>query len=306
MPSATGSTAQDITSNRHRLPLVWRLVTYLVLFIAANLIANTARVGLESLGTPRVIARFIFTLVYIGGVLGLTYAYRRRVDRRPWEDIGLPRPGTRGLDIARGAMFGFVVVALMFAIQIAARWIHITGVEGGSSAFILLVDSLLLSLAFGVCEEISFRGYVFQNFAERRPIWQATLITGLIFGAFHAMSTGIGPRGLSFFLFIMVLNVFLVLTLLLTRSLWVAIGFHVAFDWAAINLGLGSVVLADRPLLHVERTVSLVVEDLIGLFLIGLGIALLLSRAGATHRRIAWASTSDQASAVRASENIPG
>jgi membrane protease YdiL (CAAX protease family) len=288
MPPATGSAAQNVAVAKGRLALVWRLLIYLVLFIATNLVANTARVGLESLGAPRVVARFFFTFVYVGGVLGLTYVYRRRVDRRSWEAVGLPRLGARGPDVARGAAFGFILVALMFAIQIAARWIHVTGLESGASAFVVLVDSLLLSLAFGVCEEIAFRGYVFRNIAEQRPIWQATLITGLIFGAFHAMSTGLGPRGLSFFIFIMVLNTFLVFTLLITRSLWMAIGLHVAFDWAAINFGLGSVVLADRPLLHVERTVSLVVEDLIGVFLVGLGIAFLLSRAWGSNRGIAW------------------
>ena len=34
-----------------------------------------------------------------------------------------------------------------------------------------------------------------------------------------------------------------------------------AFDWAAINVGLGAVVLADQHLLQVDRTVSPISED---------------------------------------------
>ena len=121
------------------------------------------------------------------------------------------------------------------------------------------------------------RGYVFQNLGEGRPLWQATLITGLIFGAFHLLSVGFGPRGLTFFIFLLVLNVFLVLTRLATRSLWLAIGFHTTFDWAAINLGLGSVVLADQRLLQIARSVPVPAEDLLSAFVVGLGVTLLLT-----------------------------
>jgi hypothetical protein len=117
------------------------------------------------------------------------------------------------------------------------------------------------------------------------------LITGLIFGAFHLLSVGLGARGLSFFLFIMVLNVFLVLSRLLTQSLWVAIGFHTAFDWVAINVGLGTVVLAERPMLQLERTVSLIAEDLLSMVVVGLGILLFMGWAWRSKRQFAWRAT---------------
>src|SRR6266699_1256460 len=155
-----------------------------------------------------------------------------------------------------GMVFGILIVALVFGLESASGWIHIVGFEGGTNALTLLLDSLLLSLAFGVCEEICFRGYIFQNLGESSPIWLATLLTGLIFGAFHLLEVGVGLRGFSFLLFILLLNMFLVLARLLTRSLWLAIGFHTAFDWMAINVGLGAVVLAYGHLLHVARMTS--------------------------------------------------
>ena len=95
------------------------------------------------------------------------------------------------------------------------------------------------------------------------PIWIATLLTGIIFSAFHLLGgIGFDVQGLLFLFFILLLNIFLVLTRLLTRSLWLAIGFHTIFDWMAIIVGLGVVVQYDRHLLHLTRTISVSVPCL--------------------------------------------
>jgi len=65
----------------HRLALVWRLLSYLFLFIVVNLVANVARVVLQSVGVPSVICRLVFTLLYTSSILGLTYVCRRSIDR---------------------------------------------------------------------------------------------------------------------------------------------------------------------------------------------------------------------------------
>jgi len=269
----------------HRLALVWRLLSYLFLLIVVNLVANVARVVFEGVGVPSVIGRLVFTLLYISGTLGLTYAYRRFIDRRSWQGIALP-PLYKGLrDVTVGVVLAILMVALVFGLESAAGWIQIVGSEGGTSALLLVVDSLLLSLAFGVCEEISMRGYLFQNLGEGRPIWMATVMTGVIFGGFHLLGgVGFDVQGLLFLLFILLLNVFLVLTRLLTRSLWLAIGFHTVFDWMAIIVGLGVVVQYDRHLLHLTRTASVSAEYLLSMVVVILGILLLLIWARLRHR----------------------
>ncbi len=276
----------------HRLALVWRLLSYLFLLIVVNLVANVARVVFEGVGVPSVIGRLVFTLLYISGTLGLTYAYRRFIDRRSWQGIALP-PLYKGLrDVTVGVVLAILMVALVFGLESAAGWIQIVGSEGGTSALLLVVDSLLLSLAFGVCEEISMRGYLFQNLGEGRPIWMATVMTGVIFGGFHLLGgVGFDVQGLLFLLFILLLNVFLVLTRLLTRSLWLAIGFHTVFDWMAIIVGLGVVVQYDRHLLHLTRTASVSAEYLLSMVVVILGILLLLIWARLRHRDLSWRTT---------------
>jgi len=290
----------------HRLALVWRLLSYLFLFIVVNLVANVARVVLESVGVPSVIGRLVFTLLYISGTLGLTYGYRRFIDRRSWQGIALPPLHKHLRDITVGVVFAVLMVALVFGLESAAGWIQVVGSEGGTSALLLLVDSLLVSLAFGVCEEISMRGYLFQNLGEGQPIWMATLLTGVIFAVFHLLGgVGFDVQGLSFLLFILLLNVFLVLTRLLTRSLWLAIGFHTVFDWVAIIVGLGVVVQYDRHLLHLTRTVSVSAEYLLSIVVVILGILLLLTWARLRHRHLSWRTTLAEDGQLQAPEAQP-
>jgi membrane protease YdiL (CAAX protease family) len=290
----------------HRLALVWRLLSYLFLFLVVNLVANVARVVLQSVGVPSVIDRLVFTLLYISGTLGLTYGYRRFIDRRSWQGIALPPLHKHLRDITVGVVFAIVMVVIVFGLELAAGWIQVVGSEGGTSPLTLLVDSLLISLAFGVCEEISMRGYVFQNLGEGRPIWMATLVTGVIFGLFHLLGgVGFDMQGLSFFILILLLNVFLVLTRLLTRSLWMAIGFHTVFDWMAIIVGLGVVVQYDRHLLHLTRTVSVSAEYLLSMVVVILGILLLLTWARLRNRHLSWHSTLTDDGQLQAPEAQP-
>lgn len=291
----------------HRLALVWRLLSYLFLFLVVNLLANVVRIVLEGAGVTSVIGRLVFTLLYISGTLGLTYGYRRFIDRRSWQGIALP-PLNKGLrDITVGVVFAMLMVALVFGLESTVGWIQVVGSEGGTGALALLADSLLVSLAFGVCEEISMRGYLFQNLGEGRAIWPATLLTGGIFGVFHLLGgVGFDVPGLSFLLFILLLNVFLVLTRLLTGSLWLAIGFHTVFDWMAIIVGLGLVVQYDRHLLHLTRTVSVSAEYLLSMVVVILGILLLLVWARLRHRHLSWHSTLTEEGQLQASEAQPG
>jgi len=297
------ATRRAFLTQDHRLALVWRLLSYLFLFIVVNLVANVARVVLQSVGVPSVMGRLVFTLLYISGTLGLTYGYRRFIDRRSWQGIALPPLNKSLRDITVGVVLGILMVALVFGLESAVGWIQIVGSEGGTSALLLLVDSLLVSLAFGVCEEISMRGYLFQNLGEGRPIWMATLMTGVIFGVFHLLGgVGFDVPGLLFLLFILLLNVFLVLTRLLTRSLWLAIGFHTVFDWMAIIVGLGVVVQYDRHLLHLTRTVSVSAEYLLSMVVVVLGILLLLTWARLRNHYLSWHSTLTEDGQLQAPE----
>lgn len=101
----------------HRLPLFWRILIYLFLFILVNLLANLARVGLDALGMPPLMPRLAFTLVYIVCVFSLTYVYRRSVDRKAWSDIGLPPFNVHIPQLATGLALGIQMAGILFGIE---------------------------------------------------------------------------------------------------------------------------------------------------------------------------------------------
>src|SRR5438876_6855638 len=109
----------------HRLALVWRLLSYLFFFIVVNLLANLVRVVLEGVGVPSVIGRLVFTLLYISGTLGLTYGYRRSIDRRSWQGIALPPPNKGLRDVTVGVVLGILMVALVFGLEYVTGWIQV-------------------------------------------------------------------------------------------------------------------------------------------------------------------------------------
>jgi uncharacterized protein len=88
---------------------------------------------------------------------------------------------------------------------------------------------LVVSMMTGLAEEFSLRGYLLTALAGGGGFWRGAVLTSLFFGALHGMNHGETPlglidtagAGLLFCLFIRC-----------TGSLWFAIGFHGAWDYA--------------------------------------------------------------------------
>lgn len=84
------------------------------------------------------------------------------------------------------------------------------------------------------------RGYVFQNTAERYPLWLATLANGALFGMPHLNQVDSALAGGLLIASATAVSTFLILCRLITGSLWMAIGWHAAWNWAVgMLLGLG-------------------------------------------------------------------
>jgi membrane protease YdiL (CAAX protease family) len=222
--------------DRERRPRVgWRLLTYLILVVAATGGLSAVFEG-ASLAARTAVHMAAVTLV-----VAITYVFRRFVDRRPWRDIGL----TAGRRPVRAAAAGFggglLAMGGFFATAWALGWARVTGTElaerglGGVTA--LLAAGVVMYGASSVFQEVAFRGYFFQNLAEAHSVRWGAIVSSVIFAALHF------PDGASSPLFAVVLLVdltaiacFFVLTRLRTGALWMAIGFHTGWNWAMDNV----------------------------------------------------------------------
>lgn len=251
------TTPHSTPLNPH-LALFGRLTGYFVLSFAVGILANIALSSLRGAQFSPLIYSAGFASVYILGTLGLTYLYRQCVDRKPWRGMAFTWPRGQWLNLLGGLMAGGLAMLLVFASEYALGWVHIVGNEvqsnGISVAIQYLLAGLIQLLAVGICEELSYRGYMLQNLDEAYALWLAVLLNGLIFGLAHFLQTGFGVMSV---LSMVIFSALLALSRLHTGALWWAIGWHTAWNWVQINL-LGLSVYSepnyDHALLHIEQS----------------------------------------------------
>jgi hypothetical protein len=107
-----------------RLALLWRLVGFILLFGACLWLRGRLHSFLESRALQLGAGTFGFALVelmvavvVIGATIGLTFMFRRFVDRRSWAGMAMPAPWRRGGDIALGLGLGAAMMLAVFAIE---------------------------------------------------------------------------------------------------------------------------------------------------------------------------------------------
>jgi len=155
-----------------------------------------------------------------------------RLEGRPFSSYGVADRAR----VARfwvGSLWGFLAVVALIALILAARGLTIDGlaIHGGDLARYLLLWTLAM-IGIGLYEEVYFRGYPLYTLAGGMGFWPAAVVLSVLFGAIHFF---LKPMENGFdFLSVSLIALFLCLTLRRTGSLWFAIGFHFAFDWAAL------------------------------------------------------------------------
>jgi uncharacterized protein len=156
--------------------------------------------------------------------------YLRRLDRRPpLAYLKLTTPVDK-----KGLVYTLILSALYFAATVLFE----TRV-GGKNLNDLYAASLaewLRALAFiffsPISEEILFRGFVLNQFAERMRFWTANLLTALLFTLIH-WPFWVWRNGFQGWIVQTSLGIFLLAVLLgyavkLTNSLWPAVALHIA------------------------------------------------------------------------------
>ena len=243
---------------RARAP--WRLgVGVVLLFVAAvsGALVTSALAALApdtAPATPTALFNTAAALVPYAAFTGALLAAAWLVDRRTLADIGLRRSPAWGADLAFGLVLGVALPVLVFALELATGSLRVTGTFVSRSSSVLPVGtdvapSLALACTFaffvgvGVFEEVLFRGYLLVNLAEgvdgflgasrRVALAGATILTSVAFGVVHAANPSATPLAL---LNISLFGGLFAASYLLTDRIAVAIGFHVAWNFAVSSV----------------------------------------------------------------------
>ena len=130
-----------------------------------------------------------------------------------------------GRQLGLGLLLGAGLYAACEAILMALGIYRIDGLNPLRT----MVPALAMALSSSVYEELLFRGVVYGSLEQWFGSWAALVVSSLVFGLTHLLN----PQGtLQGALFIAVeAGTLLAAAYLLTRRLWLSIGFHMAWNY---------------------------------------------------------------------------
>ncbi|MDQ1450287.1 MAG: protease family protein, partial [Acidobacteriaceae bacterium] len=129
-----------------------------------------------------------------------------------------------------GLVWGFVALSSLVAVLWKTHLLafdagHLQGLTAWEYGLAWLVTFFLVGLA----EESLLRGYLQYTLTRGIGFWWGALLMSILFGAIHGTNKGESPVGL---FSAGAVGLVFCISLWYTGSLWWAIGFHAAWDWA--------------------------------------------------------------------------
>ena len=167
--------------------------------------------------------------IYLVAIVGTTAFLARILTHVTLTDLGLSVRGIRTM--LGGIGLGLFLMSLIFVVSLLVGWIRIEQIGGtdGSLAGSLtaLSAALALQIAIAINEELIFRGYVLQRLTSACGFRAAAVVSSILFALVHVTN----PNASIFSaLAIAVPGLLLAAQWQATRSLWMPIGFHLAWN----------------------------------------------------------------------------
>jgi membrane protease YdiL (CAAX protease family) len=258
----------DIFLNRQdRLRSGWRFAIFCAAYISLLIAFVITLRGALMFASPKVIGDlnhlpgaviypFQFVVEFVPALV-VGWGCGRMFDGVPARALGwtLHRGWLR--DFTLGTAFGAAALAVAALVATVAGGFHFSfAPEGFGASFVkTFFGAIIVYVPLAAAEEMMFRGYPLQTLMRSLPFAFALVPSSVLFAYLHTANPNV-PRGALFA--IMVVNtalagVWLCVAYLRTRSLWLPLGLHWAWNWAMGSLiGLpvsGITTLTRAPLL---------------------------------------------------------
>ena len=180
-------------------------------------------VMLEWMGAAEIVGG---TAVVCCGLLSYTL-FVRLIEKRPVNELALNQAVPQTL---YGLLIGWLLMSSTVAVLYWQGFYQITAYNGLHA----MAGSLMVGLVPAFLEEIIFRALIFRLLQEWLGSWVALWVSGLLFGLVHIVNPGatlwsslaIGLEA----------GVLLGAAYMLTRTLWLAIGIHFAWNFSQSGL----------------------------------------------------------------------
>jgi membrane protease YdiL (CAAX protease family) len=224
-----------LNENEHRLRPGWRFVLFLTLYLVAGDVLNRLLLRIHfpdrTFTWSGLLLNYLVDFAFVAALAWIM----SRIEHERFSSYGLPLVRGAGRLFLKGVLWGLVPsAAILIPIYLAGGCsFHGLALHGRDLVFYGTAWALAM-LALGFGEEFLFRGYALKTLAESIGFWPAAIILSSLFGLVHLIfkphEDWIDPISVGLY------GVFWALTLRRTGSLWFAVGFHAASDYADMVL----------------------------------------------------------------------
>ena len=197
---------------------------FFMMGVSNGLMKNFKGAPLKSISAAAGMAA-LAVAVYVG--------FARFIERRPVSELSLP---SAGREWVIGLLIGAGLYTACVLILIALGMYRIEGLN----SWTFVIPAVAMALSSGIFEELIFRGVLFRSVEDLFGSWISLAISALVFGLVHLANpagTIIGAIYIS-----IEAGLLLAAAYMLTRRLWLSIGFHMAWNYtqSAIFSGIVS------------------------------------------------------------------
>lgn len=152
--------------------------------------------------------------VYVG--------FARFIEQREPADLALaPMPRELGMGLLMGA--GLYAAGVLVLMLLGFARID------GTNPVAIMIPAISMAISSGFLEELLFRGALFRIVEDWLGSWASVLISSIVFGFVHLMNPSATLTGA---IFISIeAGLLLAAAYMLTRRLWLGIGFHISWNY---------------------------------------------------------------------------
>jgi membrane protease YdiL (CAAX protease family) len=136
--------------------------------------------------------RFVNRSLLVLALAGL-WPLLRGLGARSAADLGLVKPAGHGRELGEGFLFGFLSLAIVAALALAAGASSLKAHLSFSSVAAKLAAAALTAVVVAVLEEILFRGGVFGGLRRVLPWWWALAVSSAIYALVHFLARTADP-----------------------------------------------------------------------------------------------------------------
>ena len=186
----------------------------------------------------------------IAAVVGMASAalafyagWTRFIERRPLSELSLSGAGREwGIGMVIGA--GLYTACILILMALGMYRIE------GLNPWTFVIPAIAMALSSGFFEELFFRGVLFRSVEDMLGSWISLAVSALVFGLVHLAN----PAGtITGAIYISIeAGILLAAAFMLTRRLWLSIGFHMAWNYtqSAIFSGIVSGSISEPGLIR--------------------------------------------------------